>query len=241
MEKLSGSRVLHELELIFREEDPRACLMRLQELKVLPAMAPQLDLTADRIRLLEQLSNVLDWYRLLYTPRTPDTTQLYLLALNSGLSAADAEALCRRLGIDAADCHEFLNLRERIRITMQELTALHAEKGEPRISRVCTLLAGLPLEAHLYLMARAVNEAVTKSISQYIYKWQHIRLDISGADLLDLGIPPGPAFGLMLRQLLAAKQDGRLPGREEQLEMAQHLAKREGKGTRRASETGEHL
>ena len=66
VEKLSGARILHELNLIFREDEPETCLRRLNELGVLAAIHPSLVLNADKNELLDSLREVIDWYRLLY-------------------------------------------------------------------------------------------------------------------------------------------------------------------------------
>lgn len=49
---------------------------------------------------------------------------------------------------------------------------------------------------------------------------RHVRLDISGEDLLAAGIPQGPAIGRGLAAALDAKLDGRASGRQEELEAA---------------------
>ena len=44
-------------------------------------------------------------------------------------------------------------------------------------------------------MARSDNEEISSSVSQYIYKWRQIKVDINGDDLHRLGLEPGPQFG----------------------------------------------
>jgi len=43
----------------------------------------------------------------------------------------------------------------------------------------------------------------------------HITLSISGRDLLQAGLPPGPRIGEALARTLAARQDGRISKRQE--------------------------
>ena len=118
-------------------------------------------------------------------------------------------------------------LRESVRVSLMELTNWHRDmqkKGtEHSVSRLCELLGPLPLEGALYLMARAPHEEISSSVSQYIYKWKQIKVDISGDDLHNLGLEPGPRFGKIMRRLLAAKLDDEAPTRESQLELARTL------------------
>lgn len=98
MEKLSGARILHELNLIFREDEPETCLRRLNELGVLAAIHPSLVLNADKNELLDSLREVIDWYRLLYFKETPELSTLYLMALCSAVPAIETADILHRLG-----------------------------------------------------------------------------------------------------------------------------------------------
>ena len=73
---------------------------------------------------------------------------------------------------------------------------------------------------------------ISSSVSQYIYKWRQIKVDINGDDLHRLGLEPGPQFGSVMRMVLAAKLDGKAETREAQLKLAEE---RSGKDFR---ETG---
>ena len=225
VEKLSGARILHELNLIFREDEPEICLRRLDELGVLGAIHPSLSLTQEKKALLDSLREVVDWYRLLYFKESPDLGILYLMALCSAVPAEETSDILNRLGLNPAMRETVLRLRESVRLTLLDLTNWHRDKQENphAISRLCALLAPLPLEGALYLMARATNEDISGHVSQYIYKWRQVRVDVSGADLRELGLEPGPAYGKIMRALLAAKLDGIATTREQQLALAQSL------------------
>lgn len=232
MEKLTGSRILHELNLIFHEKNPRICLERLHALGVLAAIHPHLALTPDKAHLMTVLEEVIDWYRLLYLEESPDLSTLYLLALCSAVPAYETANIFQRLGLTPGMKEELLKLRESIRSTLPTLTAWHRDNHKNgteeipqrgKISELYALLAPLPLEGVLYLMARASNEAISSSVSQYIYKWRQVRVDITGEDIRQMGLPPGPLYGILFRKLLAAKLDGFASTREAQLQLAQAL------------------
>lgn len=237
VEKLSGARILHELNLIFREDEPETCLRRLNELGVLAAIHPSLTLTPDRDELLDSLREVIDWYRLLYFKETPDLSTLYLMALCSAVPAIETADILHRLGLTPTMREGLLSLRESVRTTLMELLNWHRDtqkKGQAghSISRLCALLAPLPLESTLYLMARSDNEEISSSVSQYIYKWRQIKVDINGDDLHRLGLKPGPQFGSVMRMVLAAKLDGEAETREAQLKLAEGMIRKgfPGKG-----------
>lgn len=57
-------------------------------------------------------------------------------------------------------------------------------------------------------------------IDRYLAEWRHVRLEISGRDLLDAGVPEGPAVGRGLEAALRARLDGEVSGRAEELRLA---------------------
>jgi tRNA nucleotidyltransferase (CCA-adding enzyme) len=57
-------------------------------------------------------------------------------------------------------------------------------------------------------------------IDQYMDEWRNVALDIDGDDLLAAGAPRGPALGRALAVALAAKLDGEVSGREQELALA---------------------
>jgi tRNA nucleotidyltransferase (CCA-adding enzyme) len=75
------------------------------------------------------------------------------------------------------------------------------------------------------LLARAQGAAW---LDRYISEWRHVRLEISGRDLIAAGIPEGPAVGRGLAAALDAKLDGLASGREEELRAALALVREAG-------------
>jgi tRNA nucleotidyltransferase (CCA-adding enzyme) len=71
-------------------------------------------------------------------------------------------------------------------------------------------------------LARALG---AEWLDDYLADWRHVRLEISGADLLDAGVPEGPAVGRGLAAALRAKLDGELAGRDDELRVALDAAK----------------
>jgi hypothetical protein len=55
-----------------------------------------------------------------------------------------------------------------------------------------------------------------------------VRLEIDGGDLLEAGVPEGPAIGRGLGAALRAKLDGEASGRPDELRVALHAAREGG-------------
>ena len=63
-------------------------------------------------------------------------------------------------------------------------------------------------------------------LDRYVAEWRHVRLEITGDDLLAEGIPEGPAIGRGLANALRAKLDGEVASREEERRVALEAARR---------------
>lgn len=65
-------------------------------------------------------------------------------------------------------------------------------------------------------------------LDDYMERLRHIRLEIGGQDLLEAGVPRGPAVGRGLAAALAAKRNGEVAGRKEELAVALAAARAGG-------------
>jgi tRNA nucleotidyltransferase (CCA-adding enzyme) len=76
----------------------------------------------------------------------------------------------------------------------------------------------------------AVDVALARALGgwwldDYLREWRQVSLEIDGSDLLAAGIPQGPALGRGLAVALAAKLDGEIAGRDEELARAVEAAR----------------
>ncbi len=220
--KLSGSRVFHELRLILQEQNPLACLRRMQSYKLLAAIHPLLSLTPTKEAVLLEVDNVINWYRLLYIDPQPQIWLVYFLALCTGLDPEQFAIVSRRLGFSKRVAADIAALRQQIRDTAQGLFNWEYHKGA--LSELYFLLEPLAVEGALYLMARNPREPLQKYVSQHLTSLREKRVEVTGNDLKKLGIEPGPRYAAILRQVQAAAIDGYAVCRAEQLELARRLA-----------------
>lgn len=219
MDKLSGIRILNEIELMLEERESLACITRMQELDMLTAIHPHLLLHPWKAELLDKSLRVLEWYRRLYLPEVPDPLFLFFMAFCRNLSGSEMMEVLTRFDLPEIRRTTMLSIRAAVIEAMPALELWQSENGSP--SRLYFILDHMPLEGLLYLIARVDDEALQKALSQYVYHGRKEKADIDGTDLRELGLIPGPAYSRILRAVLAAKLDGTAPTREEQLALAQ--------------------
>jgi tRNA nucleotidyltransferase (CCA-adding enzyme) len=74
------------------------------------------------------------------------------------------------------------------------------------------------------LVARALG---AEWLDRYAEELRHVSLEIDGNDLMEAGVPEGPAVGHGLEAALSGKLDGEISGREEELRIAVAAARGE--------------
>jgi tRNA nucleotidyltransferase (CCA-adding enzyme) len=74
------------------------------------------------------------------------------------------------------------------------------------------------------LVARALG---AEWLDRYAAEWRHVKLEITGDDLLAQGIREGPAIGRGLEAALSGTLDGEISGRDEELRIALAAARGE--------------
>ncbi len=74
----------------------------------------------------------------------------------------------------------------------------------------------------------AKNETVRSRAAEYLDRLAHVRLDLSGKDLLSLGVPRGPQVGEYLKRLLDARLDGLVTSRDEEATLVKNWLEEAG-------------
>lgn len=221
--KLSGTRVMHELQWIVAEEDPISCFNRMQELGILEAIHPLLQLKNDRIQILTELGKVHNWYNLLYLEPEIEPWKLYFLGLTMGIKRDVITEVTERLHFTKREERELLQLRDMIGDALMKLMGW--KEGKSKLSKLYSILHPIPVEGVLFLMARSRKEHIRRNISQYLTRLRYIEIDVTGNDLQELGMEPGPIYSMILDKLMESKIDGVAETRDVQLKLAKRLEK----------------
>ena len=223
--QLSGSRIFHEIQLMLVENKPVACLKEMGKYKLLKAIHPLLTFNPAKQQILEEIEKVVAWYKLLYLDPQPCPWVVYFLGLCSGFNDSHVQVLTRRLNFTQKQIVFFSNLRQSIHQTVGRL--FHWERGDQKTSDLYFILETVPLEGLLYLMARSQKEDMRRVISLYLTQLRIQSVDITGKDLRDMGVAPGPIYSQILHDLFAARLDNKVTTREEQLAWIGTMLKKE--------------
>jgi len=228
LDRVSGPRLRHELELILVEARPELVLRRLQDLGVLARLHP--DLAADdwlfaAYEALRQARQSPPWTLKEMTDSRDGWMLALFVVLCCRLTAEAAERIGQRLQVKRQALDEMAN---GVKTYRERLPAL-ADWQKP--STVVRLLGGLSDVGLVVAWAIAPTYPARQQIVRYVTEWKAVRQSLTGHDLRALGVQQGPVYGRLLRRLRDARLDGEVQTPDEERALVLRLlAEPEGEG-----------
>lgn len=212
LDRITGGRIRHELDLIFREAQPEAALDRLQALGALGHIHPELISDAwlhEHFARLRQPENLALWNIVTNEREGAPIDFFYWALFFYKLSPEAVEHLIKRLLIP-----------RRISSGLRALPALQETLSKlatvERPSQIVTLLEPLADELLPLGWLASDNPAIKAKLERYAREWQHVQCEMTGKDLKQLGLPPSPLYRHIFETLRAERLDGEIATREDE-------------------------
>ena len=204
LSEVTGERIRHELERVFREPLAADMLGEAQALGLLEAIHPALLVGPG---LLEAMAAPpID-------PALPREKRLLGLVAYS-VPSEKLDSLVQRLSMD----RDWASVVRDVGKVRDAFEQLGAEGLRP--SKVHALLKDLDA-ASIEGCALATNDALVRErLELYLRELRHVKPILNGNDLLGIGVPEGPLVGELLGDLLKARLEGLLSTREDEENLA---------------------
>jgi tRNA nucleotidyltransferase (CCA-adding enzyme) len=204
LRQAQGPRVLNEILVILRGDNPIRAFDRMEELGILTSLHPGLAFTGKIRNIFLQVVRINTWFQLLFLDEEPDVGQIYLNALMMMKNIDEREQILELFHISA---HEKKNYRSRWEKTSFTMKVL-ARTEEKRPSQIARLLSDIEVEDLLTIMSLTKREDTVKAISVYLSRLRFIQRELDGKELKKMGYSSGPLF----REIMLAVQDARIDG-----------------------------
>ncbi len=220
IDEVSGARVRGELLDILAEDRVALILGRLESLGALQALLPE---GVEPRAVLADVASVVEGVVALAgrVTREPRRSVALAVALGALGSRPTVERWARRLRLGREYTDALAPLVER----GARLGARLRDRRKMRDSRLFFLLEPMPTETIVYLWSTGDARARSR-IEHFLDDLAQIRPEVTGDDLVALGLEPGPGFSAILSQARADRLDGRAVGREAELANLRRLAVR---------------
>ena len=200
---------------------PEKALHRLDELGVLTRLHPALkmhDWTATQFAQLRAARNAANADPLLIQE---PIEHLYWGLLMLPLSDEAHTALIERLSLKG----ETQRLVNGLRLLQENRELLRDPHLLP--SRAVAILDKAPLVAVALLRVTALDSQIADVLRRYVSEWRAVHAELNGDDLQALGLPRGPLYSKILTQLRAARLDGLIATRAEEMALVQKILRDE--------------
>jgi tRNA nucleotidyltransferase (CCA-adding enzyme) len=222
---LGGARMKNELKNILQSPH------RLEALNILASLNPKLcyldahlDYTA-RLRTRLRLAQ-----RLLHRYKVEEDWIVYLGVLLSALPTQRLAPVLDRLHLAnsqkdiisgglaiSASSPELFESSDRSRLS-------NREASQPKRSEIYAVLAGKALDSIIIAASIAPPGApMRRLVKTYLGELEGTKIELTGADLLALGVEQGPKVGEILRLIFAAKLDGQVLTKDDEIDLARRL------------------
>jgi len=210
---LAGKRLFAELKLILSEDTPAKAISRMNDFALLPVIHPCIRYTDKAANLFASVKEVLSWYDLLFLGDSYNRWAVHFLALIHSCGPRQAAHVCRLLEMSPRQERLLGQGRRDALMRLKDLERRKTKKNSLLYKR----LKPLATELLLYMMAATTKEDVKQGISLYIRQLQFEKTLVTGKDLLNMQIKPGPVYREILDTLLAARLDGKVKTKEDEL------------------------
>jgi tRNA nucleotidyltransferase (CCA-adding enzyme) len=213
---LSPKRVLAEVNQILSGPNAVEGLKAMEAHKLLQVFWPAFKLTPKTVEALYRVQKALDFFETHFPEESLDRPCVYFMALLERHPTAELEAFLKRYPVP----RKARIVLERYRsITWHALRDLGKERPVTA-GEAYRVLVGQPLEWVLFLLSKVEGTSRQARVRDHLVRDRFVCLAITGRDLVKAGIPESAAIAHGLAETRAAKVDGRVSGRQEELAYA---------------------
>jgi tRNA nucleotidyltransferase (CCA-adding enzyme) len=210
VDSLSGTRFLNEIILILKENEPLKCILRMKELSLLQFVSLQMR----DIQALEKIQSVLSWAEFVSLPEEPEIWYVYFLSLLYSLDEESFVQASERLQMQGRLKKTLIRDRE----TCKESLKLLEKDKDWSPETIYNQLSELSVEAVIYFLAVASTDRANQYVNTYFTQYhKQAELSLTGDDLVEMGIKPGPVFQSVFKALREAHVRGAIETREEEV------------------------
>ncbi|GBE01541.1 poly(A) polymerase I precursor [bacterium BMS3Bbin06] len=215
-ERLSGTRIYDELALTFKETEPVRALKRLASYGLLKVIHPELKFSETLEETLQAIHEGIAWFDLLFLDENIDRSRLYIMGLLSYLEPEKRLAALRRLSTSEK------NLKIITEGFNKAFSIVKKLKTDDPVEIYMTLRS-VDLETMIFSIALCKDRTVQKAISRYLLELRETRPQLTGKDLIGLGIEPGPVYSKILAAILEKRLRGSIKNREDEIDFVKSI------------------
>lgn len=200
VKNLSANRIVDEMKRLFQENHPATVIQRLFELQFWQQFGVSEEEMEESCAHASALQSL---YVQHFPNQQPDWFQYFMIPFYHDGKLNDVE----KFALTKSDT--------RFMQVVEELDMVRGWQQETAIGALHRLLKIHAIEAILFILSK--ESSPNKSVLDYVQARNHLPTYLTGADLMQLGLRPGPFFSKLFLELEVAILDGEVESKEAAL------------------------
>ncbi len=225
LSRLRKKRVTEELILILKEENPLKSLKRMEKLGALQYILPNVELNEETIK---RLNNIKDNYNF-WKDNIPDEKielwMIYFCCLIRNLKISHIQRIYKKIIFK----QKSLDKINYCYSNLDQIIKMISQKNNISPSTIYLKLKGVPNEVLFLAVAESDTSIAKERINNYFKKYIKESLYISGKELKELQVKPGPIYSNILNKLLYAQLDGEVKNKSDEIQFVKNILKERNK------------
>ena len=214
--RLRKQRLAEELILILKEKNPAKALKRMRDLGVLKYIFLGIEIDAEALEQLDKVSESYNLWRKNVPGEEIELWLIYFYLIVYQLEQKKIQKLVRQLRLKP----KIVNKINYLYLNLEAVTDFLSSKEKLSPSSIYIKLKDAPNELLFLAMMESKSEIAKERVFNFLKIYKKEKLCISGEDLKELGIKPGPIYSYILNRLLYARLDGEVNNRQEEIKFA---------------------
>lgn len=225
LSRLRKKRIAEELILILKEENPLKSLKRLEELGALKYILPEVELDKDTVERFNKVRDNYNFWKGNIADEKIKLWMIYFCCLIRNLEQSQIQRILKKLIFK----QKFLDKINYCYTNLDKVIKFIAQKNKIAPSIIYLELKELPNEVLFLAMTENNTNIVKKRISNYFEKYKKESLYISGKELKELQVEPGPIYSQILNELFYAQLDGKVKNKRDEMRFVKNILEERNK------------
>ncbi|MDP2944771.1 MAG: CBS domain-containing protein [Atribacterota bacterium] len=225
LSRLRKKRITEELILILKEENPLKSLKRMEELGALKYILPEFELNEETVERLNKVKGNFDFWTRDIPDEKIELWVIYFCCLIRNLKKSQLQRIYKKLIIK----QKFIDKINYCYLNLDQIIKMISQKTKISPSVIYLKLRGLPNEVLFLAMTESDTNIAKERINNYFRKYKKESLYISGNELKELQVKPGPIYSQILNKLLCAQLDGEVKNKRDEIRFVKNILKERNK------------
>ena len=225
LSRLRKKRITEELILILKEENPLKSLKRMEELEALKYILPEFELNEEIVERLNKVKDNFDFWTRDIPDEKIELWVIYFCCLIRNLKKSQLQKIYKKLIIK----QKFIDKINYCYLNLDQIIKMISQKTKISPSVIYLTLKGLPNEVLFLALVESGTNITKERINNYFKKYKRESLYISGKELKELQVKPGPIYSQILNKLLCAQLDGEVKNKRDEIRFVKNILKERNK------------